>query len=62
MARLFLVFGYFAKWKKCQIALKLFLPNTKATLKDLLKTFLIWPKWRNFAKFGHTANEAVLQI
>ena len=32
-----------------------FLPNPKYTLKILSKTYKILPKWRNFAKSGHTA-------
>ena len=32
----------------------IFLPNTKYTLKNLPKSFKIVPKWRNFAKSGHT--------
>ena len=31
------------------------MPNTKLTLKELPKTIKIFPKWRNFAKSGHTA-------
>ena len=27
--------------------------------KELPKTFKVWPKWRNFAKSGHTACKCV---
>ena len=30
------------------------LQNTKKSIKNLPKTFKIVPKWRNFAKSGHT--------
>ena len=30
------------------------LPNTKPTFKKWPKTFKILPRWRNFAKSGHT--------
>ena len=37
----------------CQNKLKI-LPNTKWTLSKWPKCFNILPKWRNFAKSGHT--------
>ena len=30
------------------------LPNNKYTVKKLPETCKLWPKWRNFAKSGHT--------
>ena len=30
------------------------MPHTNLTLKKLPKICKIWPKWRNFAKSGHT--------
>ena len=32
------------------------MPNTRLTLKEMPKTFKFLPKWRNFAKSGHSAN------
>ena len=40
--------------KSCQSRLSI-LPNKKKTVKSLLKTCKLLPKWRNFAKCGHTA-------
>ena len=30
------------------------MPNSYLSLKEMPGTFKIWPKWRNFAKSGHT--------
>ena len=38
------------------------LPNTKKTLKKLPNSFIIVPKWRNFAKSGHTAASVGRQL
>ena len=32
-------------------------PNTKFTLEKLPRTFNILPKWRNFAKSGHSGDD-----
>ena len=40
--------------KNCQGRFKI-LPNSKYTLKSFPKNFESLPKWRNIAKFGHTA-------
>ena len=42
-------------YKICLIGFKL-LPNTKLSVENCQITFNTSPKWRNFAKSGHTAN------
>ena len=42
-------------WNICHGRYKMF-TSTKLTLKLLPKTFTILPKWRNFAKSGHTGS------
>ena len=50
----------FTTMRNCPIVDKIYrsqyqyLPNIEYTLKKLPKTFQLMPKWRNFAKFGHT--------
>ena len=41
----------------CQSKLSI-LPNKKVTFKNLPKTCKLLPKWRNFAKSGHTGGRA----
>ena len=38
------------------------LPSTKLTLQKLPKTLNFQPKWRNFAKSGHTAHEVTVVV
>ena len=40
-------------YKICLIGFKL-LPNTKLSMENFQKTLRTQPKWRNFAKSGHT--------
>ena len=35
------------------------MPNKKKTVKKIPKTFKVLPKWRNFAKSGHTVQDCL---
>ena len=51
----FFIFGHLQRMKICLIWFK-FLPSTKLSIENCQKTLNTKPKWRNFAKSGHTGD------